>query len=438
MRVAMIGTGYVGLVSGVCFSDFGHEVVCVDKDEGKVAKLKAGEVPIFEPGLDFMMNSNVAAGRLSFTTDLKSAVASADAVFIAVGTPTRRGDGHADLTYVYAAAEEIADAIDGFTVVVTKSTVPVGTNREVERVIKARRADAPFNVASNPEFLREGAAIEDFQRPDRVVVGCEDDKAREVMRELYRPLSLRETPIVFTGLETAEMIKYAANAFLATKITFINEIADLCEKVGADVQDVARGIGLDGRIGGKFLHPGPGYGGSCFPKDTLALVKTAEQYDSPVRIVETVVAVNDARKLAMADKIEAAAGGSVAGKRVAVLGVTFKPNTDDMRESPSLYILPALLEKGADIVVSDPEGKREGAALLKGVAWEEGAYDAAKDADVLVLLTEWNHFRALDLRHVRDLMKGDVMVDLRNVYTPKAAARAGFKYYSVGRPPEGV
>ncbi len=438
MRVAMIGTGYVGLVSGVCFSDFGHEVVCVDKDAGKVAKLKAGEVPIFEPGLDFMMNSNVAAGRLSFTTDLKSAVASADAVFIAVGTPTRRGDGHADLTYVYAAAEEIADAIDGFTVVVTKSTVPVGTNREVERVIKARRADAPFNVASNPEFLREGAAIEDFMRPDRVVVGCEDDKAREVMRELYRPLSLRETPIVFTGLETAEMIKYAANAFLATKITFINEIADLCEKVGADVQDVARGIGLDGRIGGKFLHPGPGYGGSCFPKDTLALVKTAEQYGSPVRIVETVVAVNDARKLAMADKIEAAAGGSVAGKRVAILGVTFKPNTDDMRESPSLYILPALLEKGADIVVSDPEGKREGEALLKGVSWEGGAYDAAKGADVLVLLTEWNHFRALDLRHVRDLMKGDVMVDLRNVYTPKEAARAGFKYFSVGRPAEGV
>ncbi len=434
MRVAMIGTGYVGLVSGVCFSDFGHTVVCVDKDAAKVEKLKAGEVPIFEPGLDFMMSSNVAAGRLSFTTDLKAAVAEADAVFIAVGTPTRRGDGHADLTYVYAAAEEIADAIDGFTVVVTKSTVPVGTNREVERVIRARRADAPFDVASNPEFLREGAAIEDFMRPDRVVVGCESDKAREVMRELYRPLSLRETPIVFTGLETAEMIKYAANAFLATKITFINEIADLCEKVDANVQDVARGIGLDGRIGGKFLNPGPGYGGSCFPKDTLALVKTAQQYDAPTRIVETVVAVNDARKLAMADKIAAAAGGSVAGKRIAVLGVTFKPNTDDMRESPSLYILPALLEKGAEIVVSDPEGKREGEALLKGVSWEEGAYDAARDADVLVVLTEWNHFRALDLKHIGDLMRGDVMVDLRNVYTPQEAARAGLKYFSIGRP----
>ena len=438
MRVAMIGTGYVGLVSGVCFSDFGHSVVCVDKNAEKVEKLQAGEVPIFEPGLDFMMAANVAAGRLSFTTDLKSAVAGADAVFIAVGTPTRRGDGHADLTYVYAAAEEIADAIDGFTVVVTKSTVPVGTNREVERVIKARRPDAPVEVASNPEFLREGAAIEDFMRPDRVVVGCESDKAREVMRELYRPLSLRETPIVFTGLETAEMIKYAANAFLATKITFINEIADLCEKVGADVQDVARGIGLDGRIGGKFLHPGPGYGGSCFPKDTLALVKTAQDYGAPTKIVEAVVAVNDARKLAMADKIEQAAGGSVAGKRVAVLGVTFKPNTDDMRESPSLYILPALIEKGADVVVSDPEGKREGEALLNGVSWEEGAYDAAKGADVLVLLTEWNHFRALDLRHVRDLMNGDVMVDLRNVYTPKEAARAGFRYFSIGRPAAGA
>jgi len=438
MRVAMIGTGYVGLVSGVCFSDFGHTVVCVDKDEAKVAKLKAGKAPIFEPGLEFLMASNVAAGRLSFTTDLRTAVAGADAVFIAVGTPTRRGDGHADLSYVYAAAEEIADAIQDFTVVVTKSTVPVGTNREVERVIKARRPDAPFDVASNPEFLREGAAIEDFMRPDRVVVGCESDKAREVMRELYRPLSLRETPIVFTGLETAEMIKYAANAFLATKITFINEIADLCEKVGANVQDVAKGIGLDGRIGGKFLHPGPGYGGSCFPKDTLALVKTAQQYDAPVRIVETVVEVNDARKLAMADKIEAAAGGSVRGKRIAILGVTFKPNTDDMRESPSLYILPALQERGADIVVSDPEGMREGAALLKGVAWEEGAYDAAKGADILVLLTEWNHFRALDLRHVRNLMRGDVMVDLRNIYTPKEAARAGFKYFSVGRPPAGL
>jgi len=434
MRVAMIGTGYVGLVSGVCFSDFGHEVVCVDKDEAKVAKLKSGEVPIFEPGLDFMMNANVAAGRLSFTTDLKTAVAGADAVFIAVGTPTRRGDGHADLTYVYAAAEEIADAIDGFTVVVTKSTVPVGTNREVERVIRARREDAPFEVASNPEFLREGAAIEDFMRPDRVVVGCEDDKAREVMRELYRPLSLRETPIVFTGLETAEMIKYAANAFLATKITFINEIADLCEKVGADVQQVAKGIGLDGRIGPKFLHPGPGYGGSCFPKDTRALVQTAQQYDSDVSIVSAVVAANDARKRAMAEKVIAAAGGSVAGKRIAVLGVTFKPNTDDMREAPSLAIVPILREAGADLVLCDPQGRKEGEAMLGAARWVADPYEAAKGADAVVLLTEWNEFRALDLERLRAEMRGAVMVDLRNVYLPAEARDAGFSYVSVGRP----
>ena len=435
MRVAMIGTGYVGLVTGVCFSDFGHEVTCVDIDENKVAMLNRGEVPIFEPGLDALMATNTEAGRLHFTTDLASAVKNADAVFIGVGTPSRRGDGYADLQFVYGAAEQIADALDGYTVVVLKSTVPVGTNREVLRRIKARRPDAECDVASNPEFLREGAAIEDFMRPDRVVVGSESDRAREVMRELYRPLSLRETPIVNTTLESAELIKYAANAFLAIKIGFINEIADLCENVGADVQDVAKGIGLDGRIGSKFLHPGPGYGGSCFPKDTLALARTAEEAGAPTRLVEAVVQINDARKRKMASKIVDACGGSVSGKRIGVLGVTFKPNTDDMRDSPSLVILPRLMDLGAEVTAYDPQGRREGEEMMPGVKWAEGPYDVSEGADALVLLTEWNEFRALDLRRIAGEMRTPVLVDLRNVYRPHEAARAGLAYTSIGRMP---
>ncbi|MBX2856231.1 MAG: UDP-glucose/GDP-mannose dehydrogenase family protein [Rhodobacteraceae bacterium] len=435
MRVAMIGTGYVGLVTGVCFSDFGHEVTCVDIDADKVAMLNRGEVPIFEPGLDALMATNTEAGRLHFTTDLTSAVKNADAVFIGVGTPSRRGDGYADLQFVYGAAEQIADALDGYTVVVLKSTVPVGTNREVLRRIKARRPDAECDVASNPEFLREGAAIEDFMRPDRVVVGSESDRAREVMRELYRPLSLRETPIVNTTLESAELIKYAANAFLAIKIGFINEVADLCENVGADVQDVAKGIGLDGRIGSKFLHPGPGYGGSCFPKDTLALARTAEEAGAPTRLVEAVVQINDARKRKMATKIVDACGGSVSGKRIGVLGVTFKPNTDDMRDSPSLVILPRLLDLGAEVTAYDPQGRREGEEMMPGVKWADGPYDVCQEADALVLLTEWNEFRALDLRRIADMMRTSVLVDLRNVYRPHEAARAGLAYTSIGRKP---
>lgn len=434
MRIAMIGTGYVGLVSGVCFSDFGHDVVCVDKVDKKIDLLNAGQVPIYEPGLDSLMAKNVAAGRLKFTTDLADAVDGADAVFIAVGTPTRRGDGHADLSYVYAAAEEVAHALTGYAVIVTKSTVPVGTNREVERRIIAARPDAPFAVASNPEFLREGAAIDDFMHPDRVVVGVEDDRARQVMADIYRPLNLRETPMVYTTLESAEVIKYAANAFLATKITFINEIADLCEKVGGDVQDVAKGMGLDNRIGGKFLHAGPGYGGSCFPKDTLALTRTAQEHNTPIRIVETVVAVNDARKRKMAEKIIDACGGKVAGKKIAVLGVTFKPDTDDMRDAPSLTIVPALIGAGADVVVVDPEGRKEGEALLPGVTWENDAYEAATDALCVAIVTEWNEFRALDLARLNKTMSGDVLVDLRNIYRPEDARRAGFDYVSVGRP----
>jgi UDPglucose 6-dehydrogenase len=433
MRIAMIGTGYVGLVSGVCFSDFGHEVVCVDKDADKIARLDRGEVPIYEPGLDTLMAKNVAAGRLRFSTNLAEGMKGTDAAFIAVGTPARRGDGHADLRYVYEAAEEIARQIDGYLVVITKSTVPVGTNREVARRIAAARPDASFDVASNPEFLREGAAIEDFMRPDRIVVGVESDRARAVIADIYRPLFLRETPMVHTGLESAEMIKYAANAFLATKITFINEIADLCEKTGADVQSVAKGIGLDGRIGGKFLHPGPGYGGSCFPKDTQALVQTAEMHDSPMRIVSTVVETNTARKRAMARKIIDAAGGSVAGKRVAVLGVTFKPNTDDMREAPSLVIVPALREAGAEITLCDPKGRAEGEVMLGAARWVDGPYEAATAADILVLMTEWNEFRALDLDRIRGLMSGDLMVDLRNIYLPAEARAAGFTYVSIGR-----
>lgn len=434
MRIAMIGTGYVGLVSGVCFSDFGHDVVCVDKLEAKIDMLNKGEVPIFEPGLDALMAKNVSAGRLTFTTDLTNAVAGADAVFIAVGTPTRRGDGHADLTYVYAAAEEVAHALTGFAVIVTKSTVPVGTNREVERRILAARPDAPFAVASNPEFLREGAAIDDFMHPDRVVVGVENEQAQQVIEDIYRPLNLRETPMVYTSLESAEVIKYAANAFLATKITFINEIADLCEKVGGDVQAVAKGMGLDNRIGGKFLHAGPGYGGSCFPKDTLALTRTAQEHNTPIRIVETVVEVNDARKRRMAEKIVDACGGNIAGKKIAVLGVTFKPDTDDMRDAPSLTIVPALIGAGADVVVVDPEGRKEGEALLPGATWEEDAYIAATDAHCVAILTEWNEFRGLDLPRLNKAMSGEVLVDLRNIYPPEDARRAGFEYVSVGRP----
>ena len=433
MRIAMIGTGYVGLVSGVCFSDFGHQVVCIDRDGEKIARLDRGEVPIYEPGLEALMRKNIAAGRLTFSTDLAAGMKGAEAVFISVGTPARRGDGHADLSYVYAAAEEIAAQIDGYLVVITKSTVPVGTNREVARRIRAARPEADFDVVSNPEFLREGAAIEDFMRPDRIVVGVESDRARAVITDVYRPLFLRETPMIQTGLESAEMIKYAANAFLATKITFINEIADLCEKVGADVQSVARGIGLDRRIGPKFLHAGPGYGGSCFPKDTLALVETARAHDSPVRIVSTVVEANEARKRAMAGKIIAAAGGSVAGKRIAVLGVTFKPNTDDMREAPSLVIVPALREAGAEIVLCDPQGRKEGEALLGEASWAGGPYEAAESADILVLITEWNEFRALDFGRIRAAMKGDLIVDLRNVYLPAEVRAAGFSYVSIGR-----
>ncbi len=434
MKIAMIGTGYVGLVSGACFSEFGTDVVCVDKDAAKIAMLEAGEMPIYEPGLESLVERNVEAGRLSFTTDLAAAVAEAEAVFIAVGTPSRRGDGHADLSYVHAAAKEIAEAIDGYTVVVTKSTVPVGTGRAVQKIIAETRPDADFDVVSNPDFLREGAAISDFMRHDRVVIGATAERARDVMRKLYRPLYLIETPILFTALETSELIKYAANAFLATKITFINEVADLCEQLGADVHDVARGIGLDGRIGPKFLHPGPGYGGSCFPKDTLALVKTARDVASPIRIVETVVDINDQRKKAMAARVVEACGGSVEGKTIAVLGVTFKPNTDDMRESPSLEVVPALQAGGATVRAYDPEGMEEAGKLLEGVEWCEGAYETLIDADALVILTEWNQFRNLDIDRLKALMRAPVVVDLRNIYSPRDMAEAGVKYVSIGRP----
>ncbi len=432
MRIAMIGTGYVGLVSGACLSEFGHYVTCVDKDQAKIEGLEAGTIPIFEPGLDDVVATNVKAGRLAFTTDLATAVKAADAVFIAVGTPSRRGDGHADLTYVFGAAEEIAKALNGYTVVVTKSTVPVGTSRKVEEIIKTLRPDAEFDMASNPEFLREGAAIEDFRRPDRVVVGCDTERARDVLREVYRPLYLNETPILFTSRESSELIKYAANAFLATKITFINEMADICEKVGGNVQDVARGIGLDGRIGSKFLHAGPGYGGSCFPKDTLALLKTSEEVGAPTRIVEAVVAVNEARKTAMAEKIIAAFGG-VDGKTIAILGLTFKPNTDDMRDAPSLVIVPHLQAHGARVRAYDPEGAKEAAKLLNLDVCED-AYEALDGADGVVILTEWNEFRALDLARTKALLKRPLMVDLRNIYRPEEMAKAGFDYVSIGRP----
>jgi len=433
MRVAMIGTGYVGLVSGACFADFGHVVTCIDKDAGKIARLKAGEIPIFEPGLEQLVAANVREGRLSFATDAAEAVRTADAVFIAVGTPSRRGDGYADLSYVHAAAEEVAGMVEGFTVVVTKSTVPVGTGDEIEAIIARARPDADVAVVSNPEFLREGAAIADFKRPDRVVVGTDDERARDVMRELYRPLYLNETPILFTARRTSELIKYAANAFLAMKITFINEIADLCEAVDADVQQVSRGIGLDGRIGGKFLHAGPGYGGSCFPKDTLALVRTAADAGSPLRLIETTVAVNDARKAAMADKIATALGGDVSGKTIGLLGLTFKPNTDDMRDAPSLAIVPALQALGAQVQAFDPEG-HEAATLLNGVDFKVNAYEVAQGADAVVLITEWDQFRALDLDRLKASMHQPVLVDLRNVYNPIEMKARGFRYFSVGRP----
>jgi UDPglucose 6-dehydrogenase len=433
MRVAMIGTGYVGLVSGACFADFGHVVTCVDKDASKIERLEQGVMPIYEPGLETLVAKNVEEGRLFFAIDGAEAIRQADAVFIAVGTPSRRGDGHADLTYVYEAAKEIADLIDGFTVVVTKSTVPVGTGDEIERIIRERRPDAEFAVVSNPEFLREGAAIGDFKRPDRVVVGTDDERAVAVMNELYRPLNLNESPLLFVGRRTSELIKYAANAFLAMKITFINEMADLCEAVGADVQQVARGIGLDNRIGSKFLHAGPGYGGSCFPKDTLALVRTAVDAGSPVRLVETTVEVNDARKKAMAKRVSAAADGDLNGKTVAVLGLTFKPNTDDMRDSPALDLVPALIAAGARVQAFDPEGMHEARALLDGVDFRDGPYDAVKDADVVVIVTEWDPFRALDLDRLKSLVKQPVIVDLRNIYRPEDMRAKGFRYTSIGR-----
>ena len=434
MRVAMIGSGYVGLVSGACFADFGHHVACVDKDEGKIAALERGEMPIYEPGLDDLVAANVRAERLSFTTDLKASVAAADAVFIAVGTPSRRGDGHADLSYVYAAAREIAAALDGFTVVITKSTVPVGTGDEVERIIREVRPDADVAVVSNPEFLREGAAIQDFKHPDRIVVGTDDARAAQAMTELYRPLYLNRAPILTTDRRTAELIKYAANAFLATKITFINEIADLCERVGADVQEVARGIGLDNRIGGKFLHAGPGFGGSCFPKDALALIKIGQDHQAPLRIVETVAAVNDARKRAMARKVVAAIGTGLRGKIIAVLGLTFKPNTDDMRDSPSIPLITALHDMGAIVRAYDPVGMEQAKKVLPDVGYCEGPYECAEGADALVIVTEWEQFRALDLDRLKEIMRAPVIVDLRNIYPGDEMARHGFVYESVGRP----
>ena len=433
MRVTMIGAGYVGLVSGACFADFGHDVICVDKDRAKIDSLRAGVMPIFEPGLPELVAANVRAGRLTFTDDFASSVHGAEAIFIAVGTPSRRGDGHADLSFVHAAAREIAAELNGYAVIVTKSTVPVGTGDEVERVIREANPAAAFAVVSNPEFLREGAAIGDFKRPDRIVIGTEDAHARAVMTELYRPLFLNQSPLLFTARRTAELIKYAANAFLATKITFINEIADLCEAVGADVQDVARGIGLDNRIGAKFLHAGPGYGGSCFPKDTLALIKTAQDCGAPVRIVETVAAVNDSRKRAMAKKVIAAAGGSVRGKRIAVLGLTFKPNTDDMRDSPAIAIVQALQDAGAEVRAFDPEGIAQAKLVLTNVDYARDPYDCITGAEAAVLVTEWDAFRAMDMDRVRSLMAKPVLVDLRNVYRLEEMARRGIDYRSIGR-----
>jgi UDPglucose 6-dehydrogenase len=434
MRIAMIGTGYVGLVSGACFADFGHRVTCVDKDADKIAALRRGEIPIFEPGLDALVASNVKAGRLDFTTDITTPVAEADAVFIAVGTPSRRGDGHADLSYVHAATREIAGALTGFTVVITKSTVPIGTGDEVERIIGETNPKADVIVASNPEFLREGAAIRDFKHPDRIVVGTEDERARKVIAEIYRPLYLNQAPIMYTGRRTAELIKYAANAFLATKITFINEIADLAERAGADVQEVARGIGLDNRIGGKFLHAGPGFGGSCFPKDTRALVKTAQDHGVPLRIVEAVLMVNDTRKRAMARKVAAALGGNLRGRTVGVLGLTFKPNTDDMREAPSIPLITALQDLGAIVQAYDPVAMDQAKSELPDVTYCDSPYSCAANADALVIVTEWEQFRALDLPRLKNEMAQPLIVDLRNIYRPDEMAEHGFTYESIGRP----
>tara|TARA_R110000824_G_scaffold161463_2_gene336705 strand:+ start:1271 stop:2578 length:1308 start_codon:yes stop_codon:yes gene_type:complete len=433
MKIAMIGSGYVGLVSGACFADFGHDVVCVDKDEKKISNLNQNIMPIYEPGLADLVKRNVDAERLSFSTDLAASIKECDAIFIAVGTPSRRGDGHADLSYVYAASEEIADSITKPTVIVTKSTVPVGTGDEVQHILEKKQPRDRFSVVSNPEFLREGAAIRDFKRPDRIVIGTEDDWAKEVMTEIYRPLFLNESPILFTGRRTAELTKYAANAFLATKITFINEIADLCEKVGADVQEVSRGIGLDNRIGSKFLHAGPGYGGSCFPKDTLALMKTAQDNDSPIRIVEAVVQVNDQRKRAMGRKVIHALGGDVRGKKVALLGLTFKPNTDDMRDAPSIAIAQTLIDGGAQVTAYDPEGMELAKDIMPAVEMADSGYTAAKEADAVVIVTEWDAFRALDLKKLAQVMKGNVLVDLRNIYNPSEVAQTGLLYTSVGR-----
>lgn len=438
MRVVMIGTGYVGLVSGTCFSEFGADVICVDKEQDKIDDLNAGKIPIFEPGLEDLFSKNIKAGRLRFTTDVKIAVSGADAVFICVGTPTDPVSGHADLSSVFAAASDIAEAIDSYSVIVTKSTVPVGTGEKVEKVIRKLSPDADFDVVSNPEFLREGSAINDFMRPDRIVIGSNSERAKEVMRSLYRPLFLIETPILFTQLQTSELIKYAANTFLAMKITFINEIADLCEKVGADVQDVAKGIGLDGRIGSKFLHAGPGYGGSCFPKDTLALVNTADSAGSPLRIIETVVEVNNKRKTSMVDRIVAACDGSLEDKIIAVLGVTFKPNTNDMRESPSLDILPALQSAGATIRAYDPEGMDEAKDLLANIIWCENSYETMQGSDALVIITEWNAFRGLDFERVKNLLKKPVLVDLRNIYNPDDMVKIGINYHCLGRPSKKV
>jgi UDPglucose 6-dehydrogenase len=434
MKITMIGAGYVGLVSGVCFADFGHDVVCIDKDAGKIEALLAGRIPIFEPGLEQLVADNVKDGRLNFTTDLATSVSESEVIFIAVGTPSRRGDGHADLSYVYDAAREIAAHVTGFTVIVTKSTVPVGTGDEVERIMRETNPDADIAVVSNPEFLREGAAIDDFKRPDRIVIGLNDERARGVMTEVYRPLYLNQSPLLFTTRRTSELIKYAGNAFLAMKITFINEMADLCEKVGANVQEVARGIGLDGRIGGKFLHAGPGYGGSCFPKDTLALVKTAQDHDSPVRLIETVVSVNDNRKRAMGRKVIAAAGGDVRGKKVAVLGLTFKPNTDDMRDSPAIAVIQALTDAGAIVTGYDPEGMENAKHVIDGITYADNPYKAAEGADALVIVTEWNEFRALNLDRLKLLMNTPLLVDLRNIYQSGEVTKHGFSYTSIGRP----
>ena len=432
MKITMIGSGYVGLVSGACFSDFGHDVICVDKDPAKIDALKQGRIPIYEPGLEALVTNNAAAGRLSFTTDLAAAVDGADAVFIAVGTPSRRGDGHADLTYVYEATEEIARAITGPLVVVTKSTVPVGTGDRVEAIIRELRPDAECQVVSNPEFLREGAAISDFKRPDRIVIGTDDSRAQAVMREIYRPLYLNEAPMLFISRRSSELTKYAANAFLATKITFINEIADLCEELGADVQDVSRGIGLDNRIGPKFLHAGPGYGGSCFPKDTRALLKTAEDHAVPLRIVEAVVQVNDSRKRAMGRRIIQALGDDARGRTVALLGLTFKPNTDDMRDAPSLSIIQSLQDAGVNVRAYDPEGMETARPLIPGVDLVNSAYEAVEGADALAIVTEWDAFRALDLKRLAGLMNGAMLFDFRNIYSPGEALRAGFSYFPVG------